>query len=254
MQKLYTMHKKRKNDFIGRLKERDENDGCHPVVITSGCGWGKIYKKWQEYNEYDAEVCDIPHSICLNHVRLGTDANNRIGKEIINKRCVVSGYFKKGPGVRFEHKDEHAAVALVYDRQSNGETPLYSDVFQQRYNLARIDVNAPLVWENMDNVDRFTILKVQRFHWYDLYQKDNGDQANSVQYCQTATPTKYYFEWDIDLMDLKTEFANTNHDDFHDINSGSLWIMQIARNTEFILDDVTQITLNLMARVYFEDR
>lgn len=89
----------------------------------------------------------------LNAYTAGTSANAAIGRRVLNKSLLLRMMISSGGGTTFTG----CRVAVVYDRESNGAAPAFSDVFQSPGTNGTASAN------NLDNGDRFSILMDEKF-------------------------------------------------------------------------------------------
>ena len=131
-------------------------------------------------------------------------------------------------------------VALVYDRQANGSTPVWNDVFADQ-DYANGVTNGTEAHVNMNNRERFVIIR----YWHHLLPAVGVAGANAasqvgVALCEPQEDGRYslHFNEYINLRGLQTIYgSSTSPPVFGDIKSGSLFL--IARSQD------TQVTANL---------
>lgn len=129
----------------------------------------------QEFKAVDIDngssVCDSTGAVTLiNGVALGTDIDDRIGRQVMLRSVEMKGYVypTAGTGVDQIHR-----VLLVYDRQCNGVAPAITDI------LKAVSTTAV---RNLNNRKRFKILMDKVFpvsasgeansiHTYTFYRK-----------------------------------------------------------------------------------
>lgn len=260
MKKLYELNKKRKNDFIQRLKKKEEQENnCNtPVPINNGFGWSKIYTKWQEQTAVD-RIDDQIRVYPINHLLYSTGSNYVIGNKFINKRCLVSGVIYRNPNGVLQDIDEHVLVALVYDKCWTGSIPALSDIFGFVYGTSPCDDSyAAIGWENPLNSDRFTILKSERFHYANInatIPTGSNPLTNALRYVQSGRPGKIAFEWDVDCMDLPTQNKTVPDEPLTapQITHGCLFVCWVGLNTAYNPFTQSQLQMKEISRLYFED-
>lgn len=98
----------------------------------------------------------------LNGISTGTDFYNRIGRKVRMASILFKGHLtlvSPGTGATASSESYPVRVALVYDDQPNGGNPVISDIFQAVDNSGSATSASPYTPVNLNNRDRFTILK-----------------------------------------------------------------------------------------------
>lgn len=97
---------------------------------------------------------------CLNLVQAGSSFFNRIGRKIAMQSLYFNGFIN---GAANDVADEYLRVMVVYDCQTNGATPVWSDVVQA---TTQNNAQSSLTLDgfNLNNRDRFKIILDKRFH------------------------------------------------------------------------------------------
>lgn len=95
---------------------------------------------------------------CLSSPAQGDGAQNREGKKIVVKSCLIQGVIDVNPQATQATADTIPTVffALVQDMQTNGVTPNSEDVFA---NPAAVADNCTQPFRNMSYTSRFKVLK-----------------------------------------------------------------------------------------------
>lgn len=121
--------------------------------LRTGGFWGVSQRRQQELKVLDSNAagfgsaCDTTGAVTLiNGIATGTDFNARIGRKIVMKSLYMRGWFRN---VDLTCSDSAIRIVAVYDAQTNGAAPTWSDVFTTSDPLAHI---------NLNNRDRFKIL------------------------------------------------------------------------------------------------
>lgn len=130
----------------------------------------------------------------LNDVTQGTSATTRVGRKILMKSLLLQGVLTTGAGTSVSR------IVIIYDRQSNGNVPIATDIFTSNTIMAAM---------NLDNRDRFLVVA-------DIFPGDDsenlsGNVSGSVGY-------KRFIK-----MNLETIYAG-NAGTIADIMSGALLI------------------------------
>lgn len=155
----------------------------------------------------ETEVTTTGAFYLLNGCVQGAAATNRIGRKINMKSLQVHGQLKTDSTTTFDRMK----VAIIYDRQANAANPTAALVFT---------ADTPFSMQNLDNSDRFVILK--RF---------DCDMVGTA--AATTAPTDksiYTIDFFIPLNELVTKFDTSNAGDITDITSGSLFLYAVGMN------------------------
>lgn len=148
-------------------------------------------------NLSSADISSTAIITCINACARGDDINDRIGRECTMKSVQIRGYFQAlgaCPG-------DIVFWSVVYDRQSNGAAPGWTDV----YTTAAEQPNL----RNLDNRKRFKVLGSG-------YLVVNA--ATSLDGLQT--PIEFYRK-----LNHPIEFNSLNNGDVGDISTGGLFWM-----------------------------
>lgn len=94
----------------------------------------------------------------LNLTAQGSDNNQRIGRKITVKNIQIKGQVAAttadlGTAAAYPESSDTIRVAIVYDKQTNGAVPTYSQIFN-----AGAGLYAPFSPRNLDYIDRFVVL------------------------------------------------------------------------------------------------
>lgn len=97
-------------------------------------------------------------TLVLNPPVEGASFYNRIGRRIRMKSLHINGWIQPSGGNAAAVPPQYARILVLYDRQANGALPAGSDILQA-YNAAGGTSNTFIDGLNMNNRDRFTILR-----------------------------------------------------------------------------------------------
>lgn len=170
----------------------------------------------------------------MNLVVLGADYNQRIGRKTINKSMFIRGYISPTwahtlPVGTVDYPTIHYRMIIFIDCQPNGVPPTI---------LELLNTASPSSMLNLNNRDRFLILKDKMFQW-GPYQKfdDSG-------LCFQVIPNhlKIYKR-----LNLETIFS-TSAGTVADISSNCLWMFQLTNRAA-----PNTVTSLLSTRVRFVD-
>jgi len=91
----------------------------------------------------------------VNLIASGSGFNNRIGRKIEMQSLHVTGLITQ-TGTATTQND-YARICVVYDRQTNGAVPAYTDIFQN-YSATSVTSSTAFSGINPDERERFVIL------------------------------------------------------------------------------------------------
>lgn len=97
----------------------------------------------------------------INIINTGTSFFNRIGRKIHVKSIHLRGYLAESGNALAA--PDYLRIALVYDKQINGVTASWSDIWQET-DLAGAQTTNTTSQVNLNNRDRFQILKEWKIH------------------------------------------------------------------------------------------
>lgn len=98
----------------------------------------------------------------INGIGAGTDFYQRVGRKVKLASVMLKGHvtlISPGTGATASSESYPIRVAIVYDDQPNGSTPVVSDIFQAVDAAGSATSSSPYTPVNLNNRDRFTILK-----------------------------------------------------------------------------------------------
>lgn len=168
-------------------------------------------------------------SWCLcNGVLQGSTSKSRIGNAIVMHRLQVRGYIINNPSYVAPMGPVRLRVVVVFDRQSNGGTPVFSDVFLSQYaeGLPRTEVHS---YVNVANSERFSVLH-DSFYVTPSTAPDGAVGVAPFNQAELfSTASRAVVEIDLDLYAL---FANYRPQSIStkpyvplSVTSGSLWVV-----------------------------
>lgn len=197
--------------------------------------WGSSLKQRGELKTIDVVTAVTSYNvtagsaiILLNGVATGTDFTNRIGRKIVMRSILFrSSTFDSGAGAT---TGERARLLIIYDRQPNGATPVYTDILGTG---GAADALSPM---SLNNRDRFVVLRDWLFSTeYANFAAGNITTGNSIEYIK-----KCYKK-----LNLETVFSGTAAT-IGSIATGAVWMMAIGTGS-----NVTSLAYN--CRIRFED-
>lgn len=99
---------------------------------------------------------------CLNLIQAGSSFFNRIGRKVALKNIYLNGFIASVSSPAASLAQEYLRIIVVYDAQTNGATPVWSDVVQA---TTQNNATSSLTLDgfNLNNRDRFKILIDKRF-------------------------------------------------------------------------------------------
>lgn len=151
-------------------------------------------------------------SFTLNAPTQGVGAQQRIGQKVIFKRLGVSGYVSNSVAnlntAGFQGGSDLIRVCLVYDKQSNGTTVAYNDVF----NVGGGNAASPCAERSITYLDRYIVL------------------AETKLTISATGTTLARFDFIVDC-DLETRYNTINGGTFADITTGNISLLFANVNT-----------------------
>jgi len=156
----------------------------------------------------------------INGIREGPAFYERIGRRICMKSVCLNAMMLPATSPVQTSSEVRFRFAIIYDRQPNGQTPTFAQIFfGRRYDGSTVG-QAWLAEINLDNRDRFLILQDERV---DI----SGDRKQTA-----ATSTSSFvvnlnqFKWHrfIDLKGMETQYKNTDQT-IASLSTGALWFI-----------------------------
>lgn len=165
--------------------------------------------------------------VCVNLIAPGSSFFNRIGRkiEMKNFRCVASISFipPQTPNTAFQ--SNYVRMLLVYDRQTNGSFPVISDILQTT-DFAGTNTTTTYSGVNLNNRDRFSILRDTRIMLPTVVSSSSGNQLLGIDFADPTKPINN-FDYFVKLKGLTTMYkADSAVPGIGDIATGGLyWIL-----------------------------
>jgi len=152
----------------------------------------------------------------LNLVAAGSTFCNRIGRRIEMKSIRISGMIRQ---LRTNNSADYVRLALIYDRQTNGNVPAIADILQDTRYDATNQTNSGS-GANLNNRDRFVILRDLRIQLPSLTV--TAGQVSTPGF-QDQMSRSLNFDIFVKLKGLLTQYkADSNPPVIGDIATGSL--------------------------------
>lgn len=254
----YTYYKKRKPN----ANSANGANGNYNSYYNKKKYYGNSIKKLPGYlKSYGPEVKALdkskgalafsitPTIVLLNGIQQGAAYYNRIGARIELKNIHIRGFVRntandQDPG--YTSDGGYARVVVVYDRSPNGVIPQISDILQTRNELGATSTTE-FSEINLDNRDRFIILRDNEFALPDVTVQPLGDDSGYTQqdYPYNNGHEIMYNEF-IKLKGLVTHFKSTsNPATIGDITVGALYIFAISKDSnqdsKWVMDTSTRL-------------
>lgn len=224
-------HKARMASFIKKNLVRKESAVSKFVRQER---FGVRVQMGPEVKNVDTNFLDVQPSstgavTLLNGMVQGTSTVTRIGQKIEMTSCQIKfGWYSNTISNTTTPGFDLVQMSLVYDKQSNGAAPSWSDIFTDS-----TAINAPCGARNVNNLDRFVVLKT--FH--------------SV--ITSGGPTGEYFEGYVPMkhdVRYNTGTAGT----VADIQSGALYLAYSSTNAIANVANSGKLIANI--RLSFKDQ
>jgi len=146
-----------------------------------------------------------PSFTLVNSVRPGYSFNNRVGRTICLKSLVIKGLMKY-----VNTSVQGGRILVVYDKQSNGTQPQFSDIMQSCDEAGTVQFTMTAQY-NINNRDRFVILYDRIYGKYMLV---------------TPTIQESLISTKIDLENLQTQYmSDSAPTTIADVATGALWFI-----------------------------
>ena len=162
--------------------------------------------------------------IPLNIVTQGAAFYNRIGSRIELSSIQFRGFIN--PNTNPPSGVDIGRIILFYDRQTNGVLPTRNELLQNR-DLAGNATNAGLVGINLDNRDRFLVIRDQHIFFPESYGAVSPVVA-SVNTTSKEGMNELLVNVYVKLKGLTTQFK-ANAGNIGNISSGGLFLLFISQ-------------------------
>lgn len=166
------------------------------------------------------------HIIPLNIVTQGAAFYNRIGSRIELSSIQLRGFID--PVVNSPTAHDLGRIILFYDRQTNGVLPTRNELLQNR-DLGGAASNSALAGINLDNRDRFLVIRDQHIFFPESY----GGVIPTIVGTNTISKEGYnefLVNVYVKLKGLTTQFK-ANAGNIGDISSGGLFLLFTSQTT-----------------------
>lgn len=151
----------------------------------------------------------------INAIAVGADGFNRIGKRVTGKYVEIRASFQSLGIVNTSGMDT-VHVALVYDRQNQGVTPSYGEIFTG-VNNAGGSIAGFYAPQNPNNMERFMV----------LHRSYHVLSPQTFTFPQTPHGGSLVINKRVNLKNLNTSFS-TSGATASDISGGSLYICWVS--------------------------
>lgn len=197
------------------------------------------------------KVNNVEQVQLINGVIEGSGFNQRTGRKISMMSHQIDGWIiatSVNPG---NVSAQFARVALVYDRQSNGTTPSWQDVFQDQDYAAGVSSNV-LSHVNMNNRERFVILR-DWLHFLPNIGINGANPGNAagIENPQYSLDTKFSlnFKEMIKLGGLASIYgASSNPPVFGDLKSGGLFLIVKGQDAAAVANSAFHLIVTMRTR------
>jgi hypothetical protein len=171
-----------------------------------------------------------------NGIKQGSGVNERVGRKIFLKSLYMRGFARLNRSA--EAFPAVCRMALVFDKQSNGNTPVLGDIFREIDNMGSmsvVDYSSPM---NINNTARFTILLDKTFALQNYSSSSATDDNHSA-----IVPIRFYKK-----LNLFTQFNEGNTGTVSDISSGALYLIFITNYNNSTQDEATCLDYTVRLR------
>lgn len=158
---------------------------------------------------------------CLNLISAGSSFFNRIGRKIALQSIYLNGDIQSGTDPAVSLAQEYLRIIVVYDAQTNGATPVWSDVVQA---TTQANVTSSLARDgfNLNNRDRFKIIINKRF----ITPETTAAGINATGGAVTPTMNEYTIQEYRKLNNMETQYkADSSPAVIGDVATGGLFLL-----------------------------
>jgi len=162
--------------------------------------------------------------ILLNGIQTGSGFFNRVGSRVEMKNLQINGFLGPNTGATGT-TPAMLRLLIVYDRQPTGGLPVISDILQDRDQLGAA-TNGGLSHINLDNRDRFAILRELRWHV-------PTTTAGVITGVSSGVGDPWVVNTYLKLKGLGTHFkSSTNPSTIADISTGALYCCFVTETND----------------------
>lgn len=182
----------------------------------------------------------------INGLVVGANAFQRIGRKISLLSVRMTGYIQWAQAGTTP-STEYLRVALVYDKQPDGVSPTWAQVFTT-VDSGGTATSTSTAQPNLDNKDRFIILRDMRYK-ADFVTANAGGPPLIQPSAQTEC--KWVFDEFIRLKGIPTQYsATSNTGTVSDVQTGGLFVLTLGSSAS--VD--TQYSSRIWTRVKYTDQ
>jgi hypothetical protein len=208
----------------------------------------------KEVKTFDARgylpVCTTTQIALLNGMKTGTGYWNRIGSKVnllsMQLRGAITWNNSMGSTACNE---DFLRWAIVYDRQPNGTTPVWTDIFKGFDPVAQTAIDDAFENINPENRDRFIIIRDKCVY----IPPAGAGAAVSNTLTQYVDPSgSMCLDFYAKLGGLETKYNNGTAGTVGDITTGALWI--VSRSNVALAGTTAHFNLQYAARLTIRDQ
>lgn len=184
----------------------------------------------------EVKTIDLPQQInacsqtaiftLLNPIQEGSSFYNRIGRKICLRSIRLTGQICPRQGISTPGGPDYLRVMIIYDRQTNGNFPTFSDVLTS-YDNTGATTSTCQSHLNMNNTERFKVVRDIRIS----ISSDAVAGANIIDEQVIDYKGKYNIDEYSKLRGYETHYkASSNPAVIGDISTGGLYLMTVGGN------------------------
>lgn len=180
---------------------------------------------------YTTQISTTASIVLLNGIQEGAGLWNRVGRKIMMKSLHLTGQiYNSGSGTGV---NEYCRVMVVYDRQPVvSALPVITDIlrgYDQAGTAMATAASIPFLGLNMDNADRFTMLRDIRFV---CGQNSASALTDGVPDVVDYVTNRVNINEFIKLRDLETHYGiNAAPITIANVNTGALYLVTVGNVT-----------------------
>lgn len=195
-----------------------------------------------DVNAISAVISSAGTFTWVNQPVEGTSYYQRIGRQIEMQSLHLTGYLTFN-STSASTTEDYIRIMVVYDRNTNGALPNTADLILNQ-NAAGTTTTTGLDHLNLNNRDRFMILRDQRIYWPGTTNSATGSLP-TFQGAVEGDKATFMITHFIKLNNLLCEYK-ASAGAITDVSSGALYVFYMSYNNQ-------AVTFNFTTRLRYKD-
>lgn len=224
------------------MKKTNQNYQKRPRLPPIRNGILKLPGSYVSKAKSEVKSCDVPPTatafrstavppqpVLMNIIQQGNGVNNRIGSIINMKSLHLRGVIDST--VTVTTQNQQLRMMVIYDRNPNGNLPLFSDIISGRY---PDNANGSVIYSeiNIDNRERFVVLRDK--YYTTPWQQWN---ANTLVATEVRDEQQFTVNEHIKMKGLSTIYNSTSNPiTSANINSGAVYLLLFMGSSQLVQD------------------